>query len=336
MASPTPARSSPDEFGAYWRALRPRLDEGCRRWVPELFRDLSPEHWEAMGRTLAAGKRLRGGLVCLMCEALGGKLEEALPRAVAVECIQAASLIHDDFVDQDATRRDGPATWTLIGARRAVLLGDLMFARAIRTLMELGREDGLAITQAIATMAQGVYQEPLDPVLLARAIDEGSFPPDRYEGIIRLKTGALFATAARLGALAARATCDDAERATRFGMLLGETYQLADDLHEVLQLGAEADGRRGRFAALAPVLLYFFREEAGAVTRILRDGEGAAGVWTARVLPVLEGRMREDIRRRAALALEEISGLPDTSPVRLLRATPFEAVRMQDQVPSWP
>jgi len=56
-------------------------------------------------------------------EALGGGLESAIPRAIAVEFIQAATLIHDDFVDQDTLRRNRPAVWTVEGARRAVLIG---------------------------------------------------------------------------------------------------------------------------------------------------------------------------------------------------------------------
>ena len=108
---------------------------------------------------LAEGKRLRGSLTCLVAEALGGTLEQALPAALAVEVIQAASLVHDDFVDGDTLRRGRPAAWTLLSARRAVLLADLMFATAIEKMTQAGGREGETLAHAIAAMAQGAFQE---------------------------------------------------------------------------------------------------------------------------------------------------------------------------------
>lgn len=331
-----PLRSSHEEFVAYWGTVKPLLDEGCRRWVQALSGDLEADQLEEIHRTLEAGKRLRGGLVCLMSEALGGKIEAAIPRAVAVEGIQTASLIHDDFVDQDFTRRHKPATWTLMGARRAVLLGDLIFSRMICTLMELSREDGQVITEAIGTMAQGVYQEPLDAPALARAITNGTYRPELYQRIIHLKTGALFGTASKLGALAAGAAAETLQRAFWFGLLVGETYQLADDLQEVLHFPANADGEPSRMVSLAPVILYFCRHQAGPVARVMVDGHQGDEAWIACMLEEVGSRLREETQRRAELALATIKHFPDTPPVRLLRALPFEAARMQDPSGSEP
>ncbi len=100
---------------------------------------------------------------------------------------KTASLIHDDYVDQDHIWRYRPATWTLEGSRRAVLLGDLIFATAIQKLVEMSRGDGVWITQAIASMAKGVYQEPLNSSTLTHAISKGTYRPELYNHIIRLK-----------------------------------------------------------------------------------------------------------------------------------------------------
>jgi hypothetical protein len=54
-------------------------------------------------------------------------------------------------------------------------------------LVEMSREDGVSITQAIATMAKGVYQEPLNSSTLTHAISKGTYRPERYNHIIRLK-----------------------------------------------------------------------------------------------------------------------------------------------------
>lgn len=197
-------------------AYKARIDAELELRVPEWLAGLAPTHCEALCGILADGKRLRGSLVCLVAEALDGRVEQALPGALAVEMVQAASLVHDDFVDGDALRRGRPAAWTRLSPRRAVLLADLLFATAIEKMAGAGARECTTIARAIAAMAQGAVQETLD---------RGA-----YRSIIRLKTGSLFAAAARLGALAACASDTTVEAAAQFGARLGEVYQIADDL----------------------------------------------------------------------------------------------------------
>lgn len=231
-------------FDAYWRAARERLEGELERALPRFFDRLSTSDLDAVREVLAGGKRLRGGLVCLLNDALGGSPAAALPRALAVECVHAASLIHDDLVDGDVSRRDRPATWTTQGPRRAVLLGDLMFATALQRMTELGRDDGLALADAIATMANGAYQEPLAHSELAACSDaQGA---RLYPELLYLKTGILFGTAARMGALAAGRAAPVAALAFEYGARIGEAYQVADDLQD----GAEIPGPlRGEMVA---------------------------------------------------------------------------------------
>ncbi len=324
------AGSPHKDFLEYWSFVKPHLDEGCRQWIPELSRDLPLEQRESIYQTLEAGKRIRGCLVCLISEALVGKIEDAIPRAVAIECIQAASLIHDDYVDQDHIRRYRPATWTLEGSRRAVLLGDLIFATAIQKLVEMSREDGLLITQAIATMAKGAYQEPVTPSALAHAISQGTYRPALYNHIIRLKTGALFGTASKLGAVAAHASREIMLHAFEFGARLGEAYQLADDLHEVMQFDEQAEDMPTKIARLAPVFFYFCPERISQLLRLLTDAEKGDRKWIAHALPDLKFRMTQEIHLRLELAIKEIKDFPANPYTRLLRAAPLEVVRMQE------
>ncbi len=81
------------DFLNYWSAIRARLDEEVVYRVPRFFRNLPAEQIEAVQQVVADGKRIRGCLVYLMSNALGGRTEDAIPRAVAIECIHAASLI---------------------------------------------------------------------------------------------------------------------------------------------------------------------------------------------------------------------------------------------------
>jgi geranylgeranyl pyrophosphate synthase len=205
-------------------AYKSRIDAELELRLGEWFRGLPPEHRDALRSILAGGKRLRGSLACLVAEALGAKLEQALPGALAVEIVQAASLVHDDLVDGDTVRRGRPAAWTMLSPRRAVLLADLLFATAIERMAELGGRECAAIAHAIASMAQGACHETLDREALQRAGREA------YRHIIHLKSGSLFAAAARLGALAAAAAASTLDAATQFGARTGAVYQIADDL----------------------------------------------------------------------------------------------------------
>ncbi len=322
------------DFPVYWRAIKARLDTELARWIPEFFRDLSAGEIDTIHKILADGKRIRGCLVCLVTDALGGKIEDAIPRAVAIECIQAASLIHDDYVDEDTRRRNRPATWTVEGPRRAVLLGDLIFAVALEKMMKISRCDGLAVAQAIATMASGAYQEPIGPLDLARACAEGKDRPKLYDRIIYLKTGALFGAAAKVGAIAAGASRAMRTIAFEWGARVGEAYQIADDLEEVLTLEARPENLPARISRLAPLFLCFSKETKFHASHLAAGREGDSCDWLRNARPVLETRMRLEIAARLDLAEKAAADFPETLDTRMLRAAPSAIVRMEGELSS--
>lgn len=270
-------------------ALKRRIDAELRSQVRHWF-PLSEDDLASLQALLAGGKRLRGALACLVAEALGEGYEPALPAALAVEIIQAASLVHDDFVDADTVRRGRPAAWTLLAPRRAVLLADLMFATAIEKMAQAGARECAVVAGTIATMAQGAFCEGRNVGTDGAA----------YKRIVFLKTGSLFAAAAQLGALAARATTAQLQAAARFGGHVGEAYQIADDL---------ADLRRGNERSLAPALAYF----------TARGDAGTAGV---------AGSMEREIELAAAMAREQLACFPRTEATRLLAELPGAFARM--------
>jgi geranylgeranyl pyrophosphate synthase len=293
-------------FQDYAQALRPALDAAVNEQLAGLLGELRSAGWNGGAGILSDGKKARGALLCLVAAALGGALESALPRAVAVELIQTATLIHDDFVDQHLTRRSRPALWTLDGARRAVLLGDVLFASAIRTMSELGREDGLIVSRAIAEISRGAYQEPLDPHALVAEIEAGRITTALYERIIRLKTGVLFGAACQLGALAAGAGGPVQERWLAYGLRVGEAYQIADDLHEVEGHLHARSIAAAELAALAPALLFFDAEIGPALIAAARRPtatlEGRLGAGFAACAEAMEA----ELERRLLAAVAEI------------------------------
>ena len=318
-----------DSFQDYAESVKPLLDTGFTGQLATVLGDTGPLQTYGGAKVLTGGKRIRGSLVCLVTAALGGSLEDALPRAVALELIQTASLIHDDFVDQHQQRRDLPALWTLEGARRAVLLGDVIFASAIQSMSELGREDGLVISNEIAEVSRGAYQEHLDPHSLLETLE-----PDRdgaafYEKIIYLKTGVLFAAACQLGALAAKADDKLTQKWRCYGLKLGEAYQIADDLQEVEQYLITRSVTVSELTSIAPALMFFAGEIRPYVLEALRQKSPEFRGEFLRLLQPSAEAMKAEIERRLSSAVIEIEGcLPNNEYGRMARRAPWDIIRM--------
>jgi geranylgeranyl pyrophosphate synthase len=291
-------------FRRYWRATATRIEQALLPWVHRLAPDAPAALQAALEQVITGGKYVRGSLLCLMAETLGADHEQALKRALAVEGVQAASLIHDDFIDQDRTRRQRQATWTVHGARRAVLLGDVLFAGSIQCLAALGGREAAIIADTIATVAQGAYQEATDAHNVVHALRTGAYRPQVYERILHLKTAALFGTALRLGALAAHADEKNVEAACIFGLRLGEAYQIRDDLDDL-----DIASPRQMKAAL-PVLLYFCPEHKTALIVALEERR-ASGL--SELLGVARMRMMHAIAERQDRALRTLAVFPASS-----------------------
>ncbi len=319
----------PSDFQSYSEQLRPALETAFRERLAELMGDVPFASVSSFIDTLAAGKKIRGCLSCMICEAAGGALESAMPRAVAVELIQAATLIHDDFVDHDSLRRNRPAAWTIEGARRAVLIGDVIFAATIKSMNDLGREDGAAVSQAIAEVSLGALQEPLEPMALVRAIESAGFDARLYKKIIRLKTGMLFATACALGAIAAGT--DDAFKKTsyEYGLRIGAAYQIADDLKEVRAILEKGNFHLEESVAMAPALLCFAADRISDVLVLLKDGSGNLCESSAGLLRAVAWSMERDIELSLQAAASQLDGIISTNGhgALALRA-PWDIVRM--------
>jgi geranylgeranyl pyrophosphate synthase len=316
-------------FQDYWGARKPKLDDAFQKQLRPLLEPIPLKETAALLGTLEGGKKIRGCLACLISDALGGVLEESIPRAIAVELIQAATLIHDDFVDQDTIRRNKPAAWTLEGARRAVLIGDVLFATAIKMMNDLGRDDGRVVSQAIAQVARGALHEPLSPPILAWEIESNRIDGKLYEKIIRLKTGILFGTACELGALAARADGRLGKISFRYGIRIGEAYQIADDLKEVEQYLAGRHLHSGQLAALAPALLYFVADLRPFFLSHLREKGEDLSAATAEFFRVGAKLMKNAIERRLKEGVSEITGnFPSNQYTAVLRQAPWDLIRM--------
>jgi len=316
-------------FQDYVQTLKPRVDDAFKRELSILLGEIEMSHPASLVAALESGKKIRGCLTCLVSDALGGVLEFAIPRAVAVELIQAATLIHDDFVDQDIMRRNMPATWTLEGARRAVLIGDVIFATAIKMMNDLGREDGMAASYAIAEISKGALHEPLQATVLMREIESDRLDVKLYEKIIHLKTGILFGMACRLGAISAESNGRLRQMSYRYGLRIGEAYQIADDLKEVRKHLLSRSIHPGQMAALVPTFLHFLPEMRPYLSPILKGECRDLGDPLLEYFNMAAKLMEKEIETRLKAALSEIAeGFPSNEYSALAREAPRDLVRM--------
>jgi geranylgeranyl diphosphate synthase type II len=176
------------------------------------------------------GKRLRPVLLMLVCEALHGKIENALPAAAAVELMHNYTLVHDDIMDHDTMRRGRPTVHCKWDTDIALLAGDGLMTLAYRSLL---RTDSARLqricqvfTDCLVELCEGqTYDreyEQRDDVTMAQYLD-----------MIRRKTARFFSLCTELGALIAGAPDNQVSRLRQFGESLGLAFQIQDDLFDI-------------------------------------------------------------------------------------------------------
>jgi geranylgeranyl pyrophosphate synthase len=176
---------------------------------------------------------MRPALVRLCCAALGGSDDDCAPAAAAVELVHAYSLVHDDLpcMDDDDLRRGRPTCHRVYGDAMAVLAGDALQAKAFEALAS-GPPDRARAWARVLSRAAGaagmVGGQALDMTLPGGAPDAAS-----VRAMHARKTGALFAAAGEMGAIAAGADPTAREAARCFGAALGRLFQAVDDVLDV-------------------------------------------------------------------------------------------------------
>jgi geranylgeranyl diphosphate synthase type II len=177
-----------------------------------------------------AGHRIRPQLCLAVAGACGDSDPEAANAAAsAIELLHCASLVHDDLpcFDDSQLRRGKASVHAEYGAPIAVLTGDALIVHAFATLRPVAVRDPARMAALLGIVAEAVGS-PCGIVAGQAWECEVAVPLTDYQ---RAKTGALFVAATRAGAAAAGA---DAEPWRMLGEKLGEAYQVADDLRDVL------------------------------------------------------------------------------------------------------
>jgi geranylgeranyl diphosphate synthase, type II len=213
------------------KALTQALIAACSTDCPPLF--AKAIHYAVF----PGGARIRPKLVMAVTQACGdADTKAAMAGACAIEMLHCASLVHDDLpcFDGAAYRRGKPSVHIAFGERLAVLTGDALIIEAFAT------------TAAYPSITRIVAQSVGAPngICAGQAWEcETSMDLVRYQ---RAKTGALFAACTMVGAAAAGR---DAKAWSPLGMLIGEAFQVADDLRDVAGTSGEIGKPTGQDAA---------------------------------------------------------------------------------------
>ncbi|WP_405998576.1 family 2 encapsulin nanocompartment cargo protein polyprenyl transferase [Streptomyces sp. NBC_00829] len=253
------------------------------------------EHADGTPAAGSAGKAIRPALVLAAARALGGDPQHAVRAAAAVELAHNFTLLHDDVIDEDPTRRHRPTAWTVFGIPDAIIAGDAMLALALRLLAEDGHPASAAASARLAAcVIELCAGQQADCALEERAPHEVSL--DECLAMATAKTGALLGCACALGALYAGAGEEEAAAMDAFGREAGLAFQLIDDL-----IGIWGDPDRTGKPVGADLAAH---KKSLPVVAALTSGSAAG----AELAELYRGPMNAVAVRRAAEAVDRAGG----------------------------
>jgi octaprenyl-diphosphate synthase len=254
--------------------------------IPELARHLIE----------SGGKRLRPMLTVAAAQAGGYQGGGHVKLAAAVEFIHTATLLHDDVVDESALRRGKVSANLVWGNKPSVLVGDFLFSRAFQLMVET---ENLAVLDILSGASAVIAEGEVMQLNSARNL---SVTEEHYMKVVSAKTAALFAAAAKSGAVLATKGDGFVEGFRAYGENLGIAFQLVDDALDY----------SGRQALIGKSVGDDFREAKMTLPIILahaRADDSMRAFWK-RVIET--GNQTEADLNRAITLVEETGAIQET------------------------
>jgi octaprenyl-diphosphate synthase len=261
------------------------------------------------------GKRLRPLLHVLCARAAGYSGHDHIQLAVVIEFIHTATLLHDDVVDESGLRRGQETAHRIWGNAASVLVGDFLYSRSFQLMVELDR---LAIMKILAdttnTIAEG-------EVLQLMQMGNLELTEKDYFRVISDKTACLFAASARLGGVIAGQPEETCESLAKFGLKLGQAFQITDDV-----LDYQADGEKlgknlgddlAEGKVTLPIILALQQADQEGVAQLkdIVTGQSESGLETATEILRTTGALEQSLDRARDLARQAedaLKVLPDS------------------------
>ncbi len=269
---------------------------------------------------LSGGKRLRPTLVLLCAGACGAKGDSPIRLGAVVEMIHAATLVHDDVIDDAEVRRGRPSTNRTWGNETSVLAGDWLYMQAFRIAI---RERNFRLLDLLIELTQTMVEGELLQTQMAARLN---VTEQEHLRLIEHKTASLFSVCARFGAMSGDAERPIEEALGAYGRNLGLAFQLIDDVldfcstEERLGKPVGNDLREGKITLpLIRALEQCTPAERAAIERVVTEG-GYESTPQSEVLATLERYGTIDSVRNMALgyidaAAAQLARVPE-SPYR--------------------
>jgi octaprenyl-diphosphate synthase len=290
-------------------AVAERLAQQVQAFDPEI----SPYAQYALTNQ---GKQLRPALVALSAGAVGPLKDEHVTVAVIIEMVHLATLVHDDVMDEAEIRRRRPTLAANWGNEISVLLGDCLFAHALKLAASFPTPD---ICRAVAAATNTVCS---GEILQTHRRLNFQFTRAEYFRVLAMKTAELFALSCELGARLSGAAAVECAALREYGLALGTAYQVYDDCLDLIATEALVGKSLGTDLASGkltlPVLVVLERADALDQQRLKELIQQWRPHFHARVLELLVkyealAESRAVIQQFIASAQAALGALPENA-----------------------
>jgi geranylgeranyl diphosphate synthase type I len=203
--------------------------------IPKFLPITPPEDlYKAMRHLLdAGGKRLRPSALLLAAEAVGGKPDNVLPAAVAVELVHNFTLIHDDIMDEADLRRGLTTVHKKWGVPRAIIAGDAMYSKAFE-ILSCTKSDPQRLVESLELLSKTCTDICEGQWMDMNFATRKDVTEEEYMRMVEKKTAVLFAAALKMGASLSGANHEHARALWDFGRFTGIGFQIYDDVIDLI------------------------------------------------------------------------------------------------------
>lgn len=223
------------DFNQYFQEKKALIEDYLDKIMPK---DYELENfYDAMRYAIfIGGKRVRPILSLIAVELAGGKIEEALPFAAAIEMIHNFTLIHDDIEDGDTTRRNKPAVWVKYGLDNGINIGDGLFTFAYKHIIDYQGYDDEQKLKLLKILTDTTLEICEGQALDMSFRKKDSVTEEEYMKMIFKKTGVLLSAALKGGVIIAKINDKKLINALEeYGKYIGPAFQIKDDVLDLTE-----------------------------------------------------------------------------------------------------
>ncbi len=264
----------------------------------------------------AGGKRLRPLLLLLCARATNYQGEHHRLMAVVIELIHTATLLHDDIVDESATRRGKDTANEAWGNAASVLVGDFLYSRSFEMMVEPGSINIMQIlSKATNEIAQGEVLQLLN-------CQNSELTEVEYYQVIERKTAVLFQAATQIGGILSDVNQVQEQALKNYGLHLGNAFQIIDDVLDYESdsetMGKEVGDDLAEGKTTLP-MIYALANTSGSEKQLLEDAiNNADNSKITQVIKILQSvdafsYTRDQAKKSAELAKDSLTSIDDSA-----------------------